>query len=127
MRRFDDIHHTLHDRVSWEARPEAEALRENPSLKVQLARTAHNLLHHMTAHVPVPSIYTLSFVAPRLERGLDIISGIDRYCTLVEAANRHPKAKPVERKLGELSIEAVRAQIPYIVDGLPNEQRRYFV
>ena len=127
MKNRFDCHHTLHDRVSWEARPQAESLRENTSLKVQMARTAHNLLHYMTAPVPVPSIYTLDFVSKRMPQGLDIISGIDRYSTLVEASLRHPKAKDVEKQLGELSIHALREQIPYIVDGLPNEQRRHFV
>lgn len=122
-----DCHHTLHSAVEWTARPQAEALRENPSLKVTMARSAHNLLHYMTAPVPVPGIHTLDFVARRMDTGLDILSGIDQYSTLVEASLKHPKAKYVEKALGELSIQALRAQIPYITDGLPNEQRRYFV
>lgn len=125
--RFEDIHHTLNYEREWLTRPEGEALRENPSLKVKIARTAHNLLHYMTSPVPVPSVHTLQYVAPRMPEDLDILSGIDKYCSLVEAASRHPKAKYVEKQLGELSIQALRDQIPYIIDGLPNEQRRYFV
>ena len=123
-----DNHHACSFEREWSVRPEAMAIRENTSLIAHnLARTAHNLLHYMTAPVPVPGIHTLNFVAHRLENGLDVVSGIDRYSTLVELSLRNPKTKYVDRKLGELSVEAMRAQIPFIVDGLPNEQRRIFV
>lgn len=121
------LHYAAWQMPEWTLRPEAEAVRENSSLKVEIARQADRLLHYMTSPVPVPSPRTLDFVAERLPEGLDIISGIDKYCFLVEAANRHPKTKCVDKQLGELSIFAMREQIPYIVDGLPAEQRRYFV
>ena len=123
-----DNHHACNFEKEWSVRPDALAIRENPSLIAHnMARSAHNLLHYMTAPVPVPGIHTLKFVAQRLDSGLDVITGIDKYSTLVELSLRHPKTKCVDRRLGELSVEAMRAQIPYIVDGLPNEQRRYFV
>ena len=84
-----------------------------------MGRKAHDLLHYMTAPVPVPSMHTLQYVANRLPSGLDVISGIDTYSSLVEQAIKHPKAKYIEKELGLLSIQAIRAQIPYIEDGLP--------
>lgn len=119
-----DNHHTCHDRVAWEARPEALAIRENTSMIAQgMARSAHDLLHYMTAPVPPPSYHTLQYVANRLPSGLDVISGIDTYSKLVEEAGKHPKAKYVEKALGELSIQALRAQLPYIQEGLPSTRR----
>lgn len=119
-----DCHHTAHDRVSWEARPEALAIRENTSMIAQgMARSAHELLHYMTAPVPPPSYHTLQYVANRLPSGLDVISGIDAYSKLVEEAIKRPKAKYIEKQLGLLSIEAMRGQILYIQDGLPSTRR----
>lgn len=119
-----DTHHPCHDRLSWEARPESIAIRENDSMLARdMGRKAHDLLHYMTAPVPVPSMHTLQYVANRLPSGLDVISGIDTYSSLVEQAIKHPKAKYIEKELGLLSIQAIRAQIPYIEDGLPSTRR----
>src|SRR5690606_3618375 len=106
------------------ARPESLAIRESDSMIAYgMGRKAHELLHHMTAHVPVPGIHVLQYVANRFPSGLDVISGIDTYSSLVEQAGKHPKAKYVEKELGQLSIQAMRAQIPYIKDGLPSTGR----
>jgi len=119
-----DAHHTLHDRVSWSARPQAEYIRKNSSMIAHdIARTAHNLLHRMTEQVPVPGICTLQYVANRLPSGLDVISGIDTYSSLVEQSLKNPKTKPIERQIGMLSIEAIQAQKDYIIDGLPTNRR----
>lgn len=124
MRINYDAHHTCHDRLSWEARPEGRAIRENDSMIAHgMGRKAHELLHYMTAPVPPPSLHTLQYVANRLPSGLDVISGIDAYSSLVEQASKHPKAKFVEKELGQLSVQALRAQIPYIEDGLPSTRR----
>lgn len=122
-----DAHHTCHDRVSWEARPESLAIRENDSMIAHgMGRKAHELLHYMTAAVPVPNIHTLQYVANRLPSGLDVISGIDSYSSLVEQAGKHPKAKYIEKELGELSIQAMRAQLPYLQEFELTNKRRIF-
>lgn len=127
MRELTQLHYAAFHMPEWTLRPNAERIRNNTSLQVEIATHAHKLLHFMTSPVPVPSRETLTFVAERLPEDLDIITGIDKYCFLVEASNRHPRAKDVDRALGELSIHAMREQIPWIVDGLPEQQRRYFI
>ena len=118
-----DAHHTLFERKSWELRPESYVLRENDSLIAHnLARTAHNLLHKMNSPVPVPGYHTLVRVSNRMPRGLDVESGIDTFCKLVDDSNKHPSIKPLEIKLNELCIESLRAQLPYIQDGLPSKR-----
>lgn len=123
-RKSHDNHHTCHDSMSWEARLESLAIRENSSMIAYgMGRKAHELLHYMTAAVPVPNVHTLQYVASRLPSGLDVINGIDAYSSLVEQAGKHPKAKYVEKELGQLSIQAMQAQKPYILDGLPSARR----
>lgn len=122
-----DTHHIAFDRVSWEARETGSKIRENPSLKVELYRTAHNLLHFMTSAVPVPGVYALEYVSRRLSTDLDPLSGIDQYSFLLEEAVKHPKAKEGEKLLADLSIYLMRQQIPYIQDGIPNTTRSIIV
>ena len=123
-----DAHHLAHDRVSWEARPESLAIRENDSMIAHgMGRKAHELLHYMTAAVPVPGIHALQYVANRLPSGLDVISGIDTYSSLLEQAGNHPKAKYVEKELGQLSIQAMQAQKPYLQEFETIEKRRIII
>ena len=117
-----DRHHLLHDRVSWEARSHSAVVRNNNSLIAHdMLRLDHELLHRETAHIPVPGINTLIYLASNLESSLPALKGIDRYSHLVEESLRNPRTKDVERQLGELSIQAMRAQIPYVKQG----QRRF--
>lgn len=119
-----DCHHLAHDRISWSARSQGLDIRNNSSMIARrMPRAEHELLHFMTAPVPVPGFHTLKYVAERLPSGLDVISGIDTYSSLVEESSRHPKAKYVERRLAELSIEAMRGQIPYLRELLPSKRR----
>jgi len=113
-------HHTAHNAGFWEGHYATRGIRENPSLIVQdMDVKAHNFLHKMTAAVPTPSIHVAQFVVTRLDRDFHVLDGIDEYSRLVEQAIKHPRCKEIEKKLAHLSIEAMRAQIPYIRDTQP--------
>lgn len=119
-----DNHHTLHQRKVHEVYTVYQAIRENPSMIAhRLARTAHNLLHIETAPVPLLNYYTAMRVANRLPTDLDIFDGIDEFSRLVEESNKHPKIKPIEIDQNELVIRALRAQIPYLEEGMPSNRR----
>lgn len=113
-------HHTAHTAGFWYGHYATEGIRDNPSLIVHdMDVKAHNFLHKMTAAVPPPSIHVAQFVVSRLDRDLHVLDGIDEYSRLVERAIKHPRCKEIEKKLAYLSIEAMRAQIPYIKDTQP--------
>lgn len=114
-----DSHHLMHFRKEWIVRPQAEYIRDQ-MIAHGLARTAHNALHAECGAVPVPGYHTLQRVARQLKPGLDIYERIDDYCDLVEESNRHPRIKPLEIDLNNISIEALRLQIPFLIDGLPS-------
>lgn len=123
---YFDTHHLCHYRNEWNARPEGKALRQT-MLAPDLYRGAHNLLHLMCPPVPVPNYQTLQYVLPRFNFEQDIYGKIDQYSRLVTERTRHPKMKPIERDMCELSVEAVRMQIPFIREGTLNERRSIIV
>ena len=51
------------------------------------------------------------------------LKGVDDYSFAVELANKHPKVKDVEIELNNLSVRALRAQLPYLSDLLPKNVR----
>lgn len=119
-----DDHHLCNYAKEWSARPEGLAIRTNNSMIARnMGRVAHELCHYMTAPVPVPEYHSLRYVSQRLPSGLEVLSGIDTYSSLLEEASRHPRAKFVDKQLNELSISAMRAQIPYIKDGMPSKRK----
>lgn len=123
---YFDAHHIAHHKAEWQSRPESKKVRNNLIVD-GLYRGAHNLLHIECPPVPMPNYQTLQYVAPRLHYGPDIYKRIDRYCDLVGERLHHPKMKPIERDICELSIEAVRMQIPFIQDGTTNPKRSIIV
>ena len=116
LNRRDD-HHLAHYDQEWSLRPEGLYIRQQLIAR-GINRAVHNLIHRECAPVPVPGVHTLQRVANRLTPGLDLFDAVDDYTRLVEQSNRHPKIKPIEISLNNLSIEALRAQLPYVRDGL---------
>jgi len=107
-------HHILHERWSWDARPESRCLRRSSGLIVRLAQAPHSELHDNTPPVPIPNIYMLRNIQRGFVPSPDIHQAIDNFCFSVEDAGTHYKATDFDRRLGELMIEAVRSQLPYI-------------
>ena len=118
-----DDHHLFHERVRWNQYEAGRAIRESTIVR-GLGRAAHELLHTETAAVPVPGYHSLLRIAGQMESYYsDPSDGIDAYCTAVELANKHPKIKDIEVEINNLSIRALRAQLPYIQELLPTNRR----
>ena len=123
MRAVRDDHHLFHERVRWEQYEAAKAIRES-TIARGLGRSAHELLHAETAAVPVPNYHSLLRIAGQMESYYqNPLEGIDDYTRAVDMANKHPKIKDIEVEINNLSILALRAQIPYLKDLLPKNVR----
>lgn len=114
---YRDDHHLCFSANEWNARPQGEYIRQSMIAR-GMGRAAHNVIHREVPGVPVPMVYTLHRVAADLTPDRDIFRTIDQYCSIVDANARHPKIKPIEIELNDLSIEAIRMQIPYLRDGM---------
>lgn len=106
-------HHILHHSRTWGAYGIGSDVRGRiiaRGMPVEL----HELLHEQEAPVPVPEYHSLLHVYQNLSAGLNVIQAMDKYCVLLNRANQHPKIRPIEIQLNELSIMAVQAQVPYV-------------
>lgn len=109
-----DLHHVVFPRKMYEIYPQGKAIR-NAILVRDMWRADHENLHRNVSPLPVLGYYALQRVARDMDSYYaDPLEGIDDFCYAVENSNRHRNCKPMERKLGELAIETIREQIPYI-------------
>ena len=123
MKVTKDDHHLFHERVRWNQYEAGRAIRES-TIARGLGRAAHELLHAETAAVPVPSYHSLIRIASEMDKHYqNPLKGVDDYSFAVELANKHPKVKDVEIELNNLSVRALRAQLPYLSDLLPKNVR----
>lgn len=117
-----DNHHLLYPARAWNTYGVGLDVR-NRIIAHGMSRVVHNLLHENEAPVPVPEYHSLVHVYGNLSKGLDVFTAIDKYCLLLDRANKHPKIKPLEIQLNDLSILAVRNQLPYLRDGMSRRSR----
>ena len=109
-----DRHHPVHTKAHWTSSKEAEALREKYLYPVD--RKVHELLHRECAPVPLLGFHAVRQVLGSVHTRGDPQRDLDQLSRAIERAGRHPRAHPLEAKLGELAIEAIQAQIPYLIE-----------
>jgi hypothetical protein len=111
-------HHLLFERTAHSANVYNKTLRNSMGLVALIDVEAHKELHRSCPPVPPLSPY----VAQRA-RNLYIPSphplrGIDGYLTAVQEAVQHPSTHEIERRMAELTMQAVEIQKPFVVAGL---------
>jgi hypothetical protein len=113
-------HHILHNRQEWSLRPEAKRLRENPKLIATIDRETHTELHEQCPPVPLLGYYALMRVNSVFYPAYTTDQTLDNLCFAIEQANKAPKCHPIEKELGELAIEAIDLQRPYLESAQEN-------
>ena len=103
-------HHLLFYDKEWSLRPEGLYLREHAGLRVDLPVPRHNEMHRRVALVPLLGVHALQRVASDYKPSQSLHQNIDRFVFLTERALKHPNCHNIEKKLGELTIEAVLMQ-----------------
>ncbi len=103
-----DVHHLVYQRQEWTLRPQAEAIRESPGLKIRLARSDHNYLHTKVEPIPLLGYHALCATLREYEDVPgDTIASMDNLLFAIEKSNHGRQVKPIERSLGELTMAAV--------------------
>lgn len=110
MRPRNSKHHILHFSTDWTARPQAEYLREQPTLIPRLNQDIHDVVHRVAPGVPLLGPHALMQVAADFVPGRDTLESIDNLLFSIYAAAEHPRAHRIERDLGHLAIEAIILQ-----------------
>jgi hypothetical protein len=81
---------------------------------------AHQELHRECDPVPLLGHYAIKHILRRVKPIGDPQKDLDELCFAIERAWQVPRARPMEERLGLLAIDALQAQIPFIV----NSQRK---
>lgn len=110
-------HHILFHKRLHEANKDNSELRTRSGLIVRLDVDAHDELHRHCPGVPPLDIYMARRVKSIIVPSTDPLEAVDNFCYAVEEASKSPKSHAIERGLGQLSIEAVRIQVPFIQEG----------
>lgn len=115
-------HHVLFEKRIWDAHEPNRELRRKSGLIVPMYSDEHDALHKEVTMVPVPN-YRLGQAILSIYRDNpdDHIRSIENLIRAADQAIGHPRMKPIERALGELFIEAVELQLPFIRGGLRRE------
>ena len=113
-----DNHHILHYRREWDVRPEGQKIRATPSLIPRMERSVHNELHRECPPVPALGYHALQRVAHDFIPKGDTREDIDRLILSIERAGNHPKTHAIERDMGQLTIQAIEMQKPFLEFGM---------
>lgn len=112
---LQDEHHLANYKQEWELRPESLYVRRHMGMIALMWREGHEDLHRNTAPVPVPAYYTLQRAVRLWEpvKG-DVVASVDSLSVAIDKAASHPKTKPIERELAQLTIQGFQDQLPFI-------------
>ena len=114
-----DRHHVLFDRASWRSADVRRDLREVTWLIPPITRDAHQELHKAVEIVPTSDWHTLARVRREFEPVPgDFIKSIGNFCLALDESIHRPRASQLITDIGELTIQAIEMQIPFIEDGL---------
>lgn len=113
------FHHGLYTRATWESQSSTKMLRNNQWLIMPLDEQTHRALQDEIPVVPVLGHNTAQAVLRDFEPVAgNYIASMFALMGTINEVGKHPRARPIERELGELTINALELQIPYIQDGL---------
>lgn len=118
MPRNRNIHHPIHNKQEWTLRPEAEYIREHPTLLFPMEVPLHNELHGNCPAVPLLGVYALKHIARNWEPDRDKLQSLGNLQAAIEQAGEHPRAHPIEKQLGDLAIHAIDLQKPYLRESI---------
>ena len=118
MARNKNIHHPIHNRLEWTLRPEAQYIREHPTLLFPMEIPLHQELHQKCPTIPLLGVHALQQVVRIWKPSQDKLQSIDNLQFAIERAGNHPRAHEVERSLGQLAIHAIDLQKPYLRESL---------
>ena len=111
-------HHLLYESASWEVRPESRCLRRSSGLIVRMTQDSHSALHNAVTTVPVPNVYMVRSIAHSFVPSPDIFQAMDNLCFSIDESVNHPRATMLDRRLGQLMIDSVVTQRPFIRAGM---------
>lgn len=113
-------HHILFTKRTWRSQGDTSALRSNPSLIVPMYDNPHAALHREVFTVPLLDHRTANIVNRDYRPAGNYIASMNRLMSVIDEVGRDPRCGQIERDLGQLAIQAIEIQIPFIKEGQVN-------
>lgn len=113
-----DRHHILFSRAMHEIYPQGASLRGEHFLIPRMYQEPHRVLHENVPVVPPLPYYSLMRVRRDFQTSGDTLKDVSRLQHLIEVSNRHLRQKPLEVAMGNLTIQGLGDQIPFLKDGM---------
>lgn len=111
-------HHILFPRIYWQSDERAKKLRANSGLIAVMDSVEHAQLHSSLELVPIPDYHMLRRLQRDFDPGRDPIESINNLKIAVSEAMSNPRASEVSFSLGQLIIDSLDIQIPFIERGI---------
>lgn len=116
-------HHTLFYKAEWSARPDAKYVRQERWLIPPLDVDAHDELHRSVQYVPTLGKHMMALVKrDYIPLKGDYIGSLEELMFTLDEVSRDHRVTELEAAVGQLTIQALEQQLPYIRDGLILEQ-----
>ena len=107
-------HHTQYPRCQHEAHFATRKIRQNQTLIVPMDEEVESHLHKEVPVIPVLDPVTAMNVLKIWTPQSTHIRSIYNLMSSIEEAIQHPKSKPIQKILGQLTVHALESQLPYI-------------
>jgi len=107
-------HHLIFNRQEWNLRPAGMYIREQPSLIHSLDQDEHRALHAACPAIPLLGYHALNRTAKLFIPGSTTVQSIDNLSFAIDKAHKDRHTHHIERAVGELAIEALQLQKPFI-------------
>lgn len=113
-----DRHHILFSQAMHSIYPQGVSLRGEPALIPRMYQEPHRELHRHIPIVPPIPYYGLMKVRRDFVSTGDTFQDISQLQRLIEVSSRHPRTHEIEKGMGQLTIQALELQIPFLKDGM---------
>lgn len=111
-------HHLMYSRVQHEATPNNKWMRNSAGLIFPMLIPVHEKLHREIPFVPTPDLTTGYLIKKAYETHREPLQRVNNYIEAVESVIDLTTLHDSQRRLGELIVNCVRLQIPFIQEGL---------
>lgn len=120
-----DRHHLLFERHMYSQNRNLILLREECGLIARMDRECHNDIHDAITCVPPPNRYMAQIVLSmmmNIEDKSDPLVMADNYMFAIQESCKNSHTNDLDRALGQLIINSVYYQKPFIRDGVTRAQ-----
>lgn len=111
-------HHIMTTRSDWQSNPNAKRVRNTHELIPLMDIEVHEELTKNCPVVPLLGYKALQLVVAEFRPTGETLSTLDKLLMAINEVCSNPNIHYLERQLGQLAMDSLEIQIPYLKDGI---------